>query len=666
MATKTATTRTKRESYWERRTLERELSWHKKSQDTVEKELAAYYRQSLKVIEKDIEALYGTYMQDNKLSYRDAVRLLHGNDFRSWRMSMEDYITAIGTDKDSPLLRELNTLAMRSRISRLDRLHSETLMELDKLGRKSLSAMDKFLGKAYKDNYYRGLFDIGKAGEMLQAVSKVDAAKLEGILRTPWSGKNYSQRIWQNTDKLGKTIQDTIVAGLHRGDSPQKMVKLVSEKMGVGQSDAERLVRTELNYVQNQAALDSIQDAGMEFYQFCATLDTRTTLMCREHDGNIYPVEDAQPGENMPPLHPRCRSTIFASLEEKPTSRPGKRAARDRADRTIMVPADMTYKDWKAVFVDNTKTLADFESFTKSEPDVIIKTGMGTSISAFQETLAKQKAAGASAAEIEKTIINAGSTVREDFEKLDFAKPIDRQALLRESLDVRSEWANADPKDKPGLWNRMQELELKIKNLPQINAEIPRTNAKMVFDFLSQYREMGAPSDLIKKQFGRSRSIVHDVAEEGLSYYPRAWIEKSVKRGPISLKKTNRGYYSERRREIAISRLGVDGMKTAIHESAHMMERVIPDIMSAEREFYSRRTKGCELEKLKDLVKGVRYKDNELTRADKFINPYMGKDYSGTAYELASMGFEDIFTEPEAILRDPDMANWLLGMLVLF
>lgn len=396
MATKTATTRKKRESYWERRTLERELSWHKKSQDTVEKELAAYYRQSLKVIEKDIEALYGTYMQDNKLSYRDAVRLLHGNDFRSWRMSMEDYITAIGTDKNSPLLRELNTLAMRSRISRLDRLHSETLMELDKLGRKSLSAMDKFLGKAYKDNYYRGLFDIGKAGEMLQAVSKVDAAKLEGILRTPWSGKNYSQRIWQNTDKLGKTIQDTIVAGLHRGDSPQKMVKLVSEKMGVGQSDAERLVRTELNYVQNQAALDSIQDAGMEFYQFCATLDTRTTPMCREHDGKIYPVEDAQPGENMPPLHPRCRSTIFASLEEKPTSRPGKRAARDRADRTIMVPADMTYKDWKAVFVDKTQTAEEWvkasgnvKNLYMDEKNVIISLRSGTALEQLEQARKK-------------------------------------------------------------------------------------------------------------------------------------------------------------------------------------------------------------------------------------------------------------------------------------
>ena len=76
--------------------------------------------------------------------------------------------------------------------------------------------------------------------------------------------------------------------------------------MGVGMSDARRLVRTELNYVQNRAALDSIKDAGMKYYRFVATLDRRTSAACRAHDGKIYPVDEGSPGTNMPPLHPHC------------------------------------------------------------------------------------------------------------------------------------------------------------------------------------------------------------------------------------------------------------------------------------------------------------------------------------------------------------------------
>ena len=43
----------------------------------------------------------------------------------------------------------------------------------------------------------------------------------------------------------------------------------------------------------------------------------------------------------------------------------------------------------------------------------------------------------------------------------------------------------------------------------------------------------------------------------------------------------------------------------------------------------------------------------------------MGKDYGGTAYELVSMGFQMAYTEPERLLDDPDMAEWIFGILTL-
>ena len=352
----------KAESYWERRSIELEEKWNTMSRETIEKELAAYYRQSLQHIQKDIEALYGTFSKDNKVSMTEARKILQGDEYRVWRMDIKEYIREIeklaatgAASKSNELLRELNTLAMRSRITRLDKLYAETLAELGRLAGKTEAGMDKFLTDAYKDGYYRNLYEIGKKAGLKSMPSKVDSSKVENVLRTPWSGKNYSQRIWGNDAKLGERIKETITQGIHRGSSIGQLSRQLADRMGVGFHDAERLVRTELNYVQNRAALEGIKDAGMGFYRFVATLDNRTTQTCISHDGHVFPVEEASPGDNMPPLHARCRSTICASLGEE-GSRGGRRIARNKDDKNIRVPEEMRYNDWKAVYIDKSKS----------------------------------------------------------------------------------------------------------------------------------------------------------------------------------------------------------------------------------------------------------------------------------------------------------------------
>ena len=347
------------EAYWAKRAEEREAAWQKKSRETLEKELAAYYEASLDHIQRNIDALYGRFAKDNALSIEEGRKLLTGKEYRTWRMSLEEYVAKIDAG-DKMLERELNTLAMRSRISRFDKLYSETLMELDGLGRKTRDRMDGFLGDAYRDNYYRGLYEIGHVGKALPAISQVDSKSVEAVLRTPWSGKNYSTRIWKNQKQLAQVIQDEVVASVHRGEDVRKVSRRVAEKMGVGLSNAQRLVRTELNYVHNQAALDSIRDAEMDYFRFVATLDSRTSTMCREHDGKIYPIDAADTGENIPPLHPRCRSIIVGSLGGKELK--GKtRIAKGDDDKYIHVPAEMTYEDFQAVYVEKIQTVDEWK-----------------------------------------------------------------------------------------------------------------------------------------------------------------------------------------------------------------------------------------------------------------------------------------------------------------
>jgi SPP1 gp7 family putative phage head morphogenesis protein len=354
--------------YWRDRAIEREAFWNDKSRSTVENELAEQYRQAAQAIQNNIAALYGRFATENGLSVKDARALLKGKEFKEWRYDLERYVQlANGNDA---ILKELNTLAMRPRISRLEKLYSETLKELHNLGEKSSSTMKAFLEDAYKDNYYKGLFDIGQTAGIKGAISLLDSAAVERVVKNPWSGKNYSERIWKNQKQLANTIQKTVKDGIHRGLSVPKLSKMVQDRMNVGQYEATRLVRTELNYVHNQANLKSIEDSGLGFYEYVATLDKRTSKICRARDGQIIPVEEASPGNNLPPLHPHCRSTIIGSLGRGKGGQAGTRIARDNKGDTIYVPQQMTYDDYKAVYIDHTKALTRWADETGFKEDL--------------------------------------------------------------------------------------------------------------------------------------------------------------------------------------------------------------------------------------------------------------------------------------------------------
>lgn len=93
----------------------------------------------------------------------------------------------------------------------------------------------------------------------------------------------------------------------------------------------------------------------MKYFRFVATLDSRTSEKCRDHDGKICSIDDADIGENVPPLHPHCRSIIVGSLGGVELK--GKtRLAKAQDGKYIHVSSDMTYKEWYNTYVKNTET----------------------------------------------------------------------------------------------------------------------------------------------------------------------------------------------------------------------------------------------------------------------------------------------------------------------
>ena len=313
----------KNRAYWEERQIKREAKAFTTIQD-IEKEYQIALSKAKQDIIKEISRTTTSYMNDNILNYNEALKHLKGDDYKVWKKDLHDYMKEYNKLlKNAPLQAqklylEIETLSAKSRISRLDSLKSQIDMELTKLMFRVENDSINALTSVYKDTFIEVTKDLG-----INPVVSRD--KIKAVLDRPWSGANFSERLWSNTDKLAQTVKQEIVNGMIQGINLKTMTKRVSERFETAKkNDVERLLRTEVNYTLNQATLDGYKEAGIEKYEFSATLDNRTSQICSELHGNIFEIKNIAVGLNYPPMHPRCRSTTIPIIDYDKLIKEGK------------------------------------------------------------------------------------------------------------------------------------------------------------------------------------------------------------------------------------------------------------------------------------------------------------------------------------------------------
>ena len=155
--------------------------------------------------------------------------------------------------------------------------------------------------------------------------------------------------------------------------------------------------------------------------------------------------------------------------------------------------------------------------------------------------------------------------------------------------------------------------------------------------------------------------------ENGLAMYSKEFVNALENRGidVKTLRKGSRSYFTPTYKEVNITL--DDTFGTVAHEFAHALENSVPKIRELEKEFYDRRTKGEQSQSMRSLTGNRDYGWDEVAKPDKFLNPYMGKDYSsrgaGHDYELLSMGMTYLYDKPDELTKDKDYMNFVLGCL---
>lgn len=254
--------------------------------------------------------------------------------------------------EDNPeLLLELNTLAMKSRITRWESLQYEIDKQLNKLAITTEKETEELLTDTLKDNYNRNVFNISKKAGFVANFSGINNKTVERVLSYPWSGANYSDRIWKNKSLLKDIIKEEMTQMVIQGRDSRTIAKRVATRMNASYKNAVRLVQTEHSYVMEQANKITYEDLKIEKYQFLATPSERTCDVCGNLDLKIFNVKDMISGKNCSPMHPSCRCTSLLYYEDE-DDEDAMRFARNKNGKRIEIPSNMTFNEWKKKYID--------------------------------------------------------------------------------------------------------------------------------------------------------------------------------------------------------------------------------------------------------------------------------------------------------------------------
>lgn len=267
-----------------------------------------------------------------KLQKEIAAWLVDSPKKRLTQIELKEFRDSI---KDDPSLKRYLS---RSRITVAEALEAVLTKIIHDMFKKYEDSIGDFLVDSYISNYYKTAYNIAVNTGKATSIDKLVAEEVEKLLRKPWAadGKIYSERISADKQRLVETVRAIIVRGTAMGASPSDMIRDVMKATKTSYSNAARLIATESSFVRSLANQHAFKRLNVEQYRFVATIDSRTSQICRSMHERIFDMGDFEVGVTAPPLHPRCRSV---TVPIEPIS--------DGEE----IPSDLSYEDWFKEFV---------------------------------------------------------------------------------------------------------------------------------------------------------------------------------------------------------------------------------------------------------------------------------------------------------------------------
>ena len=271
-------------------------------------------------------------------------------------MDLEEYRAIAERDELSEEHKKmLKQASARQQLDRVQELYINTVQELESWAKYQDSTISDLLSNVYESSNYRTAWMTQSMKGQYDMYAQVDHRTIQRIIDSPWApdGKNFSARIWDNRKQLATSLQNDFIQALIAGDGTATMSEAIAKRMNTSYNNANRLVETELARVHSQAFMDCMDELDIDAVEILATLDNKTSPICRRMDGKYVQCKDAKPGITIPPFHCHCRSTTVPYI---PAVYGSERAARDpKTGKTVFVDGELDYGEWKKRYISESR-----------------------------------------------------------------------------------------------------------------------------------------------------------------------------------------------------------------------------------------------------------------------------------------------------------------------
>ena len=336
--------------YWKDRFEQIEKICHDKGAVSY-REIEEQYRKAQKEIESRISVWYQRFAVNNGITMQEARRLLTSRELAELKWDVNEYIKYGQQNAiDGKWMKQLENASAKAHISRLEALKLQVQQQVEVAFGNQLDSIDSTMRAVYSMGYMHTAFEIQKGVGVGHNFAALNQRLIDGVLKRPWApdGKNFSDRVWSNKQKLINELNTTLTQGIILGKDPGKIINAMSKKLDVSKTAAGRLVMTESAAFASRAQEDCFKELDVEEYEIVATLDSHTSEICQDMDGKVFKMSERQIGVNAPPFHVNCRTTTapyFDDWEELGIDR--ERVARNAKGDKYFVDGNMTYKEWE-------------------------------------------------------------------------------------------------------------------------------------------------------------------------------------------------------------------------------------------------------------------------------------------------------------------------------
>ena len=252
---------------------------------------------------------------------------------------------------------KLKTIILSTGTSNVNKLNREVNREIretyKKIYREGLSELNKLAGvsaRYHKSTFTQSLLGIYKARGLNDKIT------IKNLIIK--SNGTFGEQIASISIQQQRKIKGIVKQGMISGKALNSISTEVG-RLGINQSaiQTRTLIRTAITETSAFVANETykLNDDVVKGYQYVATLDSRTSLICGRLDGKIYSLDSKSAPK--PPQHFNCRSTtvpiiksqnqLLATKNNRLQKRKLNRLSNTkRASINGQVPTRLNYSDW--------------------------------------------------------------------------------------------------------------------------------------------------------------------------------------------------------------------------------------------------------------------------------------------------------------------------------